>query len=35
MPPLLQLFEELKTHPNLPFVLSGEGLTEIIPKELQ
>jgi len=35
MPPLLQFFEELKTHPNLPFVPSGEGLTEIIPKELQ
>jgi arylsulfatase len=35
MPPLLQFFEELKTHPNLPYVPSGEGVTEIIPKELQ
>jgi hypothetical protein len=35
MPPLLQFFEELKTHPNIPYVPSGEGVTEIIPKELQ
>jgi hypothetical protein len=35
LPPLIQFLEELKTHPNLPYIPSGEGLTELIPKELQ
>ena len=33
MPPMLQFFEELKTHPNVPYILSGEGMTEISPPE--
>ena len=33
MPPMLQFFEELKTHPNVPYIPSGEGMTEIIPPE--
>jgi hypothetical protein len=35
VPPVMQFFEELKTHPNLPYVPSGEGLTEIIPTDLR
>jgi arylsulfatase A-like enzyme len=34
-PVLLQFFDELKTHPNVPYVPGGEGLDQIIPKELQ
>jgi hypothetical protein len=33
VPVLLKFFEELKTHPNIPFIPSGEGLKEIIPAE--
>jgi hypothetical protein len=32
---IIQFFEELKTHPNVPFKPAGEGLKEIIPKEMQ
>jgi arylsulfatase len=34
-PVIIQFFEELKTHPNVPFKPAGEGLKEIIPKEMQ
>ena len=33
LPPVVAFFEELKTHPNVPYVPSGEGITEIIPNE--
>lgn len=32
-PVMIRFFEELKTHPNIPFKPSGEGLREIIPPE--
>ena len=35
MPPLVQFFEELKRTNNLPYSPSGEGVTEMIPKELR
>ena len=33
VPVLLKFFEELKTHPNVPYTPAGEGLKEIIPAE--
>jgi arylsulfatase len=33
LPPVVTFFAELKTHPNVPYVPSGEGITEIIPNE--
>ena len=32
-PQFIQFFEELKTHPNIPYKPWGEGLFEIIPPE--
>jgi hypothetical protein len=34
-PVLYQLFDELKTHPNVSYMPGGEGLDQIIPKEIQ
>jgi hypothetical protein len=32
-PVIFQFFDELKTHPNVPYKPFGEGLFEIIPPE--
>lgn len=34
-PVLIEFFEELKTHPNLPYKPWGEGLSKIIPAEFR
>lgn len=34
-PPLIQFFEELKTHPNIPYKPWGPGLAKIIPSEFR
>jgi arylsulfatase A-like enzyme len=34
-PRLIQFFEELKTHPNIPYQPWGEGLAKIIPGEFK
>jgi arylsulfatase len=33
MPRMVQFFEELKTHPDVPYKPAGEGMREIIPPE--
>lgn len=34
-PVLINFFDELKTHPNVPFKPWGEGLAKIIPDEFK
>jgi hypothetical protein len=34
-PVILQFLDELKTHPNVPYIPFGEGLTELIPPEFR
>jgi hypothetical protein len=34
-PRLMRFFEELKTHPNIPYESWGEGLAKIIPDDFK